>query len=421
MAWTDILQGSRQSLDQTLARNSQRREGRLSRLQDALGKLSAQRQQTSEREAGQEFAAGQQEALFGQQTSERVATQEYTTKEADEDVVRDLARLQDRQAYEEALMRLGKKYGIENLAIELQNDLKRIMAEGVQTRTTDEARADLDIRNLQTERGMVEGKHETQDGVTFEWVDPETKEFALAEMQEHQRRLSQLAASERVDGRTAWDTYRDMKDAVQGDLWVWSDDEEILDEFGQPTGRFGAYKRTNMPIEEAIQNFTDQANILRFSDGTIVPNMIAAFTTWAQWADQNPPSEEQDVTSHDSTVVNVGDERNATMDLVEAFNSFAARSYSTLGYGDEPTGGGISPPEGISTGTFGEGVLFPKIQYNNIVDEETNILAEFMRLLKSGALDPTDRQTMAQHVRSMNEPNVTDQLAIIREFLDSIR
>ena len=273
MAWTDLLQGTQQSLANTLGRKDQRREGSLNRLQDVLARLGQQKFQAGEgekergyltesREDTQAFTNEQAlaEQLF--RTSERVAGQEYQTGERE--AVEGFTIGRDSQSHKNRL-ELQKVIGAQDLQ----------MLDAQVAADVDKARQLGEMNREYFENGSYASQ--TNDK-TYTWTNPEQFEAAMEDMANdaYINRINLQAQLAKDPDGTADDwmaQYGQIRDDVMMDygqlyadgMWIGLPDgstkTKILDQFNISIDGLVANQQLSEPFGEwAKERFTQYVN-----------------------------------------------------------------------------------------------------------------------------------------------------------------
>ena len=282
MGFTDIVQGARQGLSDSMGRRTQKRENSLDRLQTALGRLSGMKQQTSEREAAQEHEA------FLQQQSQAAAT---ALQGAGDTAAMERQEAGDAAAFARIAETGRVEEGVIGARTEAEQSLQDDMQEFQETLqgTQDEAamarlQAGIDADLAAAERAFVQPREEydprtdTVNGRTYSWKSDQEYELVKLQMQRDmimdQIRLEAELTDKYGDQANNYiPLYMQARDMVMADF--------------QAQGLWDGQNWMGLPTKEqrdaAIQRFSDMVNRdARYA--LFAEDMISDFTKYVDQA-----------------------------------------------------------------------------------------------------------------------------------------
>lgn len=245
MSFIDVLRGSRQSLDASLDRFANRREGALNRIHDSIGRFGD---------------IGEAKKQRAHQTALQEDQQAFLDTQADKDVDRESDLI-------------GTRTDAEIRVAEREKALQESL---------DDAAWDRDT-------GSVEF-----NGRTFSWESPGQRAVVERMLTDYGALIRQQDSIWNTPDNSAYNFYKQAEADIEGRLWRYVDET-------------GTWERRNISAEDLIAQFQrDIAVDNRFDEETRA-KMVAAYAPWARIVEDSPPSDPLDASDQETTNIYGGD------------------------------------------------------------------------------------------------------------------
>ena len=411
MGFTEIVQGARQGISDSMGRTAQKRENSLDRLQTALGRLSGYKQQTSEREAGQEYEAGQ-----------AVLERDFESLENERNRIFQLKVQGNEQDFERDLLKFEQDYGREMLSAQQRAAIDEIAARGKQDRLNIDAGATAERGTMAYADTIAAGAEERQDerfkgqftaddGTTFAYSGEPEFIRAQTEFDAYNQMLRDAFAAEQDPQRRqeAYEFYQQAKADAMDDLWIREQDEN---------GNF-IFRRGPATVDDAIDNFKrsiafDNRFTLDQKD-----KMAEAFSVWLKTASETPPDLDQ---------TEAGDTTTVTPFMYSG--NYGSEAANVMGTSDSPVNRFVAPILGAGQGLFGwipgfNGALEDAArnvrQGNSPVSMDEEEIYKLLEALVPEELGQQGTMLRGQYTRDIErDRGTTDNLDIIKRWLESL-